>query len=238
MGAKAQLVVDVTAQCVRISDKTLVADGCGVLFWPARSMLLVADLHLEKGAHFAGRGAFLPPYDTRETLSRLADAIERYDPACVIALGDSFHSARGAQDIAEDDLGHLLRLQERREWIWIAGNHDSEIAARVGGRVERQVAIDGIVLRHEPEPGFSGPEIAGHLHPVARLAGRGMTLRRRCFIGDGQRLVLPAFGAFTGGLNVRDRAFAAVFADAARLSVLMLGDAGLYPVPVRHLHPD
>ena len=238
MGAKAQLVVDVTAQCVRIADRALVADGSGVLVWPARSILLVADLHLEKGAHFAGRGSFLPPYDTRETLRRLGDAIERYDPACVIALGDSFHSTQGARSIGDEELAELLRLQERREWIWIAGNHDPEIAARVGGRVEAQVTIDGIVLRHEPAPGFAGAQIAGHLHPVARLAGRGMTLRRRCFIGDGQRLVMPAFGAFTGGLNVRDRAFAAVFADPIRLSVLMLGDAGIYPVPLRNLYPD
>ncbi|MDX2203858.1 MAG: ligase-associated DNA damage response endonuclease PdeM [Hyphomicrobiaceae bacterium] len=227
-----------TAQCVRVGDRTLVADGCGILFWPARSTLLVADLHLEKGAHFAGRGSFLPPYDTRETLHRLESALARYAPARVVALGDSFHAAQGAIDIADADLERLLRMQEGREWIWIAGNHDPEIAARVGGSVAREITLDGVVLRHAPEPGFAGREIAGHLHPVARLAGRGMTLRRRCFIGDGTRVVLPAFGAFTGGLNVRDAAFADVFARSARLSVLMLGEAGLYPVPLRSLRPD
>ncbi len=227
-----------TAQCMRVGEATLVADACGVLFWPARSMLLVADLHLEKGAHFAGRGSFLPPYDTRETLRRLEEAIERYRPACVVALGDSFHSARGALDIAGDDLDHILRLQQGREWIWITGNHDPEIAARVGGNIEREVSFDGITLRHAPEAAFREVEISGHLHPVARLAGKGMTLRRRCFIGNCARVVLPAFGAYTGGLNVLDAAFADVFGAADGVSVLMLGEAGLYAVSARNLRPD
>jgi DNA ligase-associated metallophosphoesterase len=236
-GAKAQLVVDVTAQCVRLGGATFVADACGVLFWPAQSALLVADLHLEKGAHFAGRGLFLPPYDTRETLRRLQDAIARYQPARVIALGDSFHSARCAADIADADLEIIHSLQDGREWIWIAGNHDPEISARVGGEVAAELLIDGIALRHAPQAAVDAPEIAGHLHPVARLAGRGLSLRRRCFISDGQRIVLPAFGAFTGGLNVLDRAFAAVL-GGDQIAVLMLGESGLYPVPARNLLPD
>ena len=238
MGAKAQLIVDVTAQCMRVGNAALVADACGVLFWPQRSTLIVADLHLEKGAHFAGRGVFLPPYDTRETLRRLEGAIDRYQPDCVIALGDSFHSAQGAEDIAEADLDDILRLQHGRDWIWVVGNHDPQISARVGGRVENEIVMDGIVLRHAPEPGHAGFEIAGHLHPVARLGGRGMTLRKRCFIGDGARAVLPAFGAFTGGLNVLDRAFSEVFVEPAALAVLMLGDTGLYPVRTGQLLPD
>lgn len=237
MGVKAQLVVDVTAQCLRIGEARFVADSSGVLYWPAHETLLVADLHLEKGAHFAGRGSFLPPYDTRETLSRLADAVERYAPRRVIALGDSFHSTRGAHDIGDEDLGALRRLQVGRTWTWITGNHDPEIAGRVGGTRVPDVRIDGISLRHAFSGSASGPEIAGHLHPVARLARGGVAVRRRCFVSDGRRVLLPAFGAYTGGLNVLDEAIAGAFGSGEETSVLMLGEAGLYPVSLRHLHP-
>lgn len=234
MAARAQLVVDMTAQCLRIGSATLVADSCGVAYWPAHEMLLVADLHLEKAAHFAGRGSFLPPYDTRETLARLAQAIDRYAPRHVVALGDSFHSTRGAYDIQGDDLDALLALQQGRTWTWIAGNHDPEIAAHVGGVMAGELEVGGVVLRHAPEGEEARPLIAGHLHPVARIARAGTSVRRRCFVSDGQRVVMPAFGAFTGGLDILDAAFAAVFPRADTISVLMLGDSGLYPVP-RHL---
>lgn len=238
MGAKAQLVVDMTAQCVQIGDAMLVADSCGALYWPAHEALLVADLHLEKGAHFAGRGSFLPPYDTRETLSRLADAIARYAPRHVIALGDSFHSTRGAHDIGAEDLATLHGLQDGRIWTWITGNHDPEIAARVGGSIAVEITIDGINLRHELSLVEAGPQIAGHLHPVARLSRGGVGLRRRCFVSDGRRTLMPAFGAYTGGLNVLNEAIADAFTPGEVLRILMLGEAGLYPVPLRLLRPD
>ncbi len=238
MGARAHLIVDVTAQCMKVGEASLVADACGVLYWPAQRTLLVADLHLEKGAHYAGRGAFLPPYDTRETLRRLADAVARYEPVRVIALGDSFHSERGADEISQVDVDTLASMQRQREWIWITGNHDPRIAARVGGSVAPELQIDGVALRHAPREGRESHEIAGHLHPVARIAGRGMTLRRRCFIGDGGRVVMPAFGAFAGGLNVLDSAFAPLFPMLAATAVLLLGETGLYPVPVPSLRPD
>lgn len=237
MGVKAQLVVDVTAQCLRIGGARLVADSSGVLYWPAHETLLVADLHLEKGAHFAGRGSFLPPYDTRETLSRLADAIARYAPRRVIALGDSFHSTLGPRDMGEEDLRTLQELQAGRMWTWITGNHDPEIADRVGGMSVSEACIDGISLRHAFSAMEGEPEIAGHLHPVARLARGGVAVRRRCFVSDGRRLLLPAFGAYTGGLNVLDQAITSAFGRAEETTVLMLGEAGLYPVPFRHLRP-
>lgn len=232
------MVIDMTAHCVKVGDAHLVADGCGALYWPAHETLLVADLHLEKGSHFAGLGFFLPPYDTRETLARLQRAISRYQPRRIVALGDSFHSAKGVLDIGMEDLSALHDLQAGREWIWITGNHDPHIAERAGGVMMGALEMGGIMLRHEPQAGETRGEIAGHLHPAAKLARNGYVLRRPCFVGDAQRLVMPAFGAFTGGLNVRDAAFAALFAPARELSVLMLGEEGLYPVALRHLVAD
>ena len=213
---------------------TLVADSSGALYWHAERTLLVADLHLEKGSAHAQRGVMLPPYDTRETLGRLAGAIARYEPARVIALGDSFHDVGAARRIGVDDLDHLRSLQRGREWIWITGNHDPQIGARVGGHRHRQLVVGGLTLRHEPAPGAARGEIAGHLHPSARLAADGASIRRRCFVGNGRRLVMPAFGAFAGGLNVLDEAFRALFGDDD-IAVWMLGDNGLYAIAPHRL---
>jgi DNA ligase-associated metallophosphoesterase len=202
---------------------------------------VVADLHLEKGSARAERGALLPPYDTRETLARLARVIDRYDPARVIALGDSFQDVSAAERIGADDLETLARLQGRRDWIWIAGNHDPEIAERVGGRVCREVRLAGMTLRHHPAVGSVTHEIAGHLHPAAKLCMYGTSIRRPCFVGNGRRLVMPAFGAFTGGLNVLDDAFQPLFGPdptGAGMAVWMLGQEGLYPVATRLLSAD
>ena len=220
-----------------VCGKLFIADASGALYWPARRALLVADLHLEKGSAWAARGALLPPYDTRHTLLRLADVIGRTQPRIVVALGDSFHDIRGPTRIGRGDLDVLDALQAGREWIWITGNHDREIAAHVGGRVCDALDIGGLTLRHEPAPGAVTHEIAGHLHPAARLAYRGTSVRRACFVGNGHRLVLPAFGAFTGGLNILDEAFAPVF-DGGGLAVWMLGRTALYPVAPRHLSAD
>lgn len=232
------MVIDMTAHCLEIAGAALIADGCGALYWPEHATLLVADLHLEKASHYAGRGSFLPPYDTRETLARLGEVIARYRPVRVVALGDSFHRARGALDIRPEDLATLAGLQTEREWIWITGNHDPEIAARVGGVVMGILEIGGIVLRHEPSADGAAAEIAGHLHPAAKLLRNGYALRRRCFVSNRARAVMPAFGAFTGGLNVLDVAFAPLFPASEEPTVLMLGDEGIYPVPMRHLAPD
>lgn len=236
--AKARMVIDMTAHCLRIGDASLIADGCGVLYWLEHETLLVADLHLEKASHFAGFGSFLPPYDTRETLARLATAIGRYEPKRVVALGDSFHSTRGALDIGAEDLATLQGLQAGREWVWITGNHDPDIARRVGGTIMGVLEMGGLTLRHEPSDADARGEIAGHLHPAARLGRGGYALRRPCFVSSRARLVMPAFGAFTGGLNILDPAFAPLFPAREAISVLMLGEEGLYPVPVRNLVAD
>ena len=193
---------------LRVGTLDCIADRSGALFVERHRLLAVADLHLEKGSSFAARGALLPPYDSRQTLMALAAAIARFDPATVVVLGDTLHD-RGAFDrLGGDERALIAGLQAGRDWLWLTGNHDPALPLALGGAVHAELAIDGVAFRHIPTSGESGPELAGHLHPAARVVGRGRTVRRRCFIADGRRCVLPAFGAYAGGLNVLDRAFA------------------------------
>ncbi len=229
--------LDAASHELSISGKLLIADSSGAMFWPAERALLVADLHLEKGSAHAVRGTMMPPYDTRQTLMRLAETIDRYDPDRIVALGDSFHDVGGADRLSEDDIEILRMMQEDREWIWITGNHDPEIGARIGGRVCDELRIAGLTLRHQPLPGGVTHEIAGHMHPAARLSMYGYSIRRPCFVGNGRRMVMPAFGAFAGGLNVLDDAFHPLFGDGG-IAVWMLGQEGLYPVASRLLRQD
>jgi DNA ligase-associated metallophosphoesterase len=203
------------------------ADCAGVLYWADESLLVVADLHLEKGSSFARRGMLLPPYDTTETLARLARLIARYAPRRVIALGDNFHDGGGPSRLSIEDRTSLGALQRGRDWIWIAGNHDPDPAERIDGTFADTLVIGGLTFRHEPSRNAPQGEIAGHLHPQARVAQRGRAVSRRCFATDGQALVMPAFGAYTGGLNIRDRAFTTVF-GTRRYTAHMLGDGRLY----------
>jgi uncharacterized protein len=222
---------------VEVAGAAFVGDPAGALFWPEPGLLAIADLHLEKGSGFAARGVLLPPYDTAATLGRLGRLIAHYTPRLVIALGDSFHDRGGPARLADADRATLWALQRGREWIWIAGNHDPEPAAGVGGSFADTFACGPIVFRHTPRTAPSDGEIAGHLHPVARVAQRGRTTSRRCFAGDGRRLVMPAFGAYTGGVNVRDRAFADVFGTLA-FTAHMLGDNRLYAIAARRCLED
>jgi DNA ligase-associated metallophosphoesterase len=212
------------------------ADPAGALYWAEQGVLAVADLHLEKGSSYAERGVLLPPYDTAVTLARLSELIARHRPRVVIALGDSFHDGRGPSRLADTDRATLRGLQRGRDWVWIAGNHDPEPAENIGGRFVPEVRLGPLTFRHAPERGADG-EIAGHLHPVARVSRRGRAVSRRCFAGDGRRAVMPAFGAYTGGLNVRDRAFADVFETLA-FTAHMLGAQRVYAVAARHCLPD
>jgi DNA ligase-associated metallophosphoesterase len=214
----------------------LVGDRAGAIYWPAERLLAVADLHLEKGSSFAGRGVLLPPYDTAATLAILGRLVTRYAPRTVVALGDSFHDRGGARRLAPSDQDGLQALQRGRDWIWIAGNHDPDPAPLLGGAFAAELALGPLTFRHEPSAGAQG-EIAGHLHPVARVAQRRRCVRRRCFATDGTRVVLPALGAYTGGLNVRDRAFADVFGTLA-FTVHMLGEHRLYAIAARRCLPD
>jgi uncharacterized protein len=228
---------DARDQPVSLTGKAFRAHMSGALYWPAEKALIVSDLHLEKGSHFAERGQMLPPYDTRETLRKLASVIDAYDAATVIALGDSLHDVTASDRIDPADLETLRMMQEDREWIWITGNHDREISPMLGGSIRPSLTVEGISLRHEPTPGAVTHEIAGHLHPAARLVVHGTALRRPCFAGNGLRLVMPAFGAFTGGLNILDAAFEPLFGNDG-MSVWMLGQEGVYPVATRLLRED
>jgi DNA ligase-associated metallophosphoesterase len=222
---------------VCIAGVTFIADPAGALYWPDEKLLVVADLHLEKGSAFAARGVLLPPYDTASTLARLARVLERYAPGAVIALGDSFHDGGGPERMSDGDRAALRALQRGRDWVWIAGNHDPVPAANVGGRFADALALRGLTLRHEPSADLSMGEIAGHLHPFARVARRGRAVSRRCFAGDGRRLVMPAFGAYAGGLNVRHRAIAALFGTPA-FTAHLLGQRRLYAIAAARCLPD
>ncbi len=222
---------------VTVCGKVFSADAAGALYWPAERVLIVADLHLEKGSSAAKAGRMLPPYDTRETLAQLAALIDRYQPETLVALGDSVHDTGAAERMATEDLETLGMLQSACDWIWVTGNHDPEIAACLGGYAVPELTVEGIALRHLPTTARTTHEIAAHLHPAARISLHGYVLRRPCFVGNGLRLVMPAFGAFTGGLNVLDAAFAPLFGSDG-MAVVMLGQEGLYPVAARLLRED
>lgn len=222
---------------IPVNGARLLADISGAAFEPDTATLLVADLHLEKGSAFAVRGQLLPPYDTRETLRRLADAMARLNARRVAALGDSFHDLGADGRIHDSDADTLADLVASVEdWLWIEGNHDPEPPERFGGRTAPEARLGSLILRHEPGEGPAPGEVAGHLHPCARVSVRGRGLRRRCFAGDGSRLVLPAFGAYAGGLNVCDPAWRPVF--KARPTAWMLGDQGVFPISGRRLRSD
>ena len=212
---------------ITVAGVALVPDIAGALFWPEESLLVVADLHLEKGSSFAARGVLLPPYDTAATLGRLDALIARYAPRIVVALGDNFHDGGGPARLAPDDRADLMALQRGRDWVWIAGNHDPDPRDGIGGAFARSIALGALVFRHEPTPRVALGEIAGHLHPTARVHRRGRTMRRRCFASDGARLVMPAFGAYTGGLNIRDKAFVEVF-GALAFTAHVMGEQRVY----------
>jgi len=222
---------------ILLSGNSFLADTSGALYWPAEDTLILADLHFEKGSALAARGVHLPPYDTRATLIRIGEVIAKFEPAQVVALGDSLHDREAGGRMQEDDLGRLHALQERRKWVWVTGNHDPEIPELLGGEVTDCLTIGRMKFRHEPVKGPVVHEICGHLHPVAKISQRGRVFRRRCFVSNGARLVIPAFGAFTGGLNILDDAFAPLFAGGS-LFVWMIGLDDIYPIAPRQLLSD
>lgn len=223
---------------IEIGGLAFVADAAGALVLPEDRLLLVADLHLEKGSAYARRGIFLPPYDSRATLASLAAVLARWQPLRVVVLGDTLHDGGALERLDPADLATLRQLQAGIDWLWLTGNHDPDPPAGLGGTVARELAYGGVTLRHEPTPGPAGtPEIAGHLHPAGKVRGGGRSLRRRCFAADARRCVLPAFGAYAGGLNVLDAAFRPLFAGGP-FTAHMLGAGRVYAVPASALAPD
>ena len=201
-------------------------DPSGVLFWPATGMLVVSDLHLEKGSSFARKGMLLPPWDTHATLDRLTLLLRRYHPRIVVALGDSFHDARGAQRLPPGELARLNAMTEAQGFIWVQGNHDPTPPAGVGGEWVETFHTTPLVFRHNAITGAAPGEISGHCHPKAAIPARGGTVSRPCFVTDARRIMLPAFGAYTGGLDVRDPAIMRLFPRGAR--VFLLGKERLF----------
>ncbi|QUD86906.1 ligase-associated DNA damage response endonuclease PdeM [Phenylobacterium montanum] len=201
----------------------------GALWIEAEGMLVAADLHLEKGSAFAARGQLLPPYDTGETLRRLAAEAEALSARAVVLLGDTLHDGGAEARMAAKDEAKVAAIARGRILIWVVGNHDADGPRRLPGEVADELSVGSMILRHEPLAGPSSGEAAGHLHPSARVSARGRSVRRRCFVTDGRRVILPAFGAYAGGLNVRDQAFAGLFAGAP--VVVALGSGRAHAVP-------
>ncbi len=219
-----------------VNGTQVVLKTSGALHVPAEDALLVADLHFEKGSAYAVRGQLLPPYDTRETLARLERAVAACAPRLLVFLGDSFHDGAAEARLAPDDAARLAALASGRTLVWVVGNHDADGPLALPGDVIDEMALQSLVLRHEPQPGIQPGEVAGHLHPAARIAGRGGRVRRRCFVTDGSRIVVPAFGAYAGGLNVRDAAFAPLF--AGRPMAAAMGTDRVHVIGWKSLVPD
>lgn len=207
-------------------------DPSGALFLVEERMLVVADMHLEKGSAFARRGQMLPPYDTLDTLARLCALARRFSPRAIVALGDSLHDRWAGERLDGTARAALAQLQAGRDFLWIAGNHDPEPTG-LGGDHAGELSFGPLTLRHEPRDALADgeAEICGHLHPVAVVVRRGRGVRRRCFVADGARMILPAFGAFTGGLDVRAPAIAGLFGREG-FTAHLLGAGRTYRMPL------
>ena len=214
---------------VTLNGCPLAADPSGALFWPERRLLMVADLHLEKGSAFAERGVPLPPWDTANTLERLSEVCRRLAPEAVVCLGDSFHDSEAGSRVSQADRDAIRALTGAHDWTWVVGNHDPAPPETWGGRVVAELVIGPLVLRHEAAPGSAPGEISGHYHPKARVPTRAGRRSGRCFAHDGKRLILPAFGAFTGGLDVCDPAIRSLLGTP--FEVLFVGPKKLHRFP-------
>ena len=234
--APAMAVSPCGALWVRLNGRPAQLRVSGALWLEAERTLVAADLHLEKGSAYAARGQLLPPYDTPATLSRLEAEARALSPARIVLLGDSFHDARGADRMASRDHARIAALADAAELVWIVGNHDAEGLDDLPGRRADALEVEGLVLRHEPQPGLAPGEVAGHPHPCAKVAAARRSVRRRCFATDGSRLILPAFGAYAGGLNLLDGAYQGLFRRPPTAAAL--GADRVHPLPWTRLRPD
>lgn len=221
----------------------LVLDPSGALYWPDRELLVVADLHFEKGSSFASAYRPLPPHDTAQTLANLSRVIEVYQPRQVICLGDSFHDRLAVTRLNLSDLAKLQLLTADRDWIWIVGNHDPVLPDIVGGTIASSIVVGDVMFQHDPAEeatpqAQAQPQriIFGHFHPVALVSLAGRLVRRRCFVLGSQRLLLPAFGSYAGGLNILHPAILDHFPNGYK--ILLLERARLYNIHAQHLRPD
>ena len=214
---------------ISVGGLAFIPDLSGALYAPEFETLLVADLHLEKGTSLARRGVHLPPYDSRESLRQLSAVLAALKPARLVFLGDSFHDSEARSRIDAGDLATLRAMTAAHQVIWITGNHDPAPPADLGGTIADTVQLGPVTLRHEPRSLAEGEfEIAGHLHPAAAVAQRGRRIRCRCFVGNRRRIVMPAFGSYTGALSVAAAPFAALFDD---FEVWMIGGRAIHRFP-------
>lgn len=218
---------------IRFGGHDLLLDSEGAVYWPAQRLLAVADLHLEKGTAAAAAGSLLPPWDTKLTLDRLQTLLTRHRPLTVVALGDSFHDRYGFSRMAPADAGRLLAWAESFDFIWVLGNHDPAPAPGLAGRSTLCWSHEGLDFCHQARPGARNPELVGHHHPKASVPTRAGHVTRPCFVLDDRRLMLPAIGAFTGGLDVANPAIARLFPTGGR--AYLLGRDRLFSFPLHHV---
>ena len=217
-----------------LNDTALTLLPEGALWWPARRLLVLSDLHFEKGSSYAAHGQMLPPYDTAVTLSMVEALVARWQPDICLSLGDSFHDAASEARLGDAAHARIKALTNATDWVWVEGNHDPDPPASLGGRAAKTVTLGALIFRHEPT-GEQG-EIAGHLHPVAKVSARGRSVRKKCFACDDTRLIMPALGALTGGLNVLHPAFNALFPSG--LTTHAIGRDRLYTLAPKRLVSD
>lgn len=222
-----------TAAPVHLAGERFMLDPAGGLFWPETGLLAVSDLHLEKGSSHARKGSLLPPWDTHATLERLALLLRRWKPRIVVALGDSFHDPDGADRLPRGELERLNAMTAAHRFIWVLGNHDPHPPNGIGGQFVEEFVTHPILFRHEAVPRADAGEIVGHHHPKASVPARGGHVSRPCFVVDSRRLMMPAFGAYTGGLDVRDIAIARLFPRGGR--VFLLGRDRLFSFAIGQL---
>ncbi|MFK7875076.1 MAG: ligase-associated DNA damage response endonuclease PdeM [Paracoccaceae bacterium] len=220
---------------IALNGNTLICLPSGALWWPGQKLLCVSDLHLGKSDRVARRGGtHLPPYDTRDTLDRLTQALDVHNPKHVICLGDSFDDLDAALNLSVADRNQIARMQAGRRWIWIEGNHDPG-PIDLGGTHVSELSIEGLTFRHIAQPHARG-EISGHYHPKAHIKTRAKTITRACFLCDASRLIMPAFGTFTGGLSTQDPVFQTLMGRDAQ--AILTGQKALaFPMPRAAIHP-
>jgi uncharacterized protein len=211
---------------VHLGNERLMLDPMGAVFWPAQRLLAVSDLHLEKGSSFARKGMLLPPWDTHSTIDRLTLLLRRWSPATVVALGDSFHDAMGSGRLPASEQQRLNAMAQAHRFVWVQGNHDPTPPEGLGGEWVETYSAGPVVFRHEAVVATQVGEIVGHHHPKATIPARSGSVCRPCFVFDGRRLMMPAFGAYTGGLDVRDPAIHRLFPRGGR--VFLLGKDRLF----------
>ncbi len=213
--------------------------GARALYWPAERALMVADLHLEKASFYARHGQMLPPYDSRDTLERVALTIRETGARRVFTLGDNFHDVGGAKRLEPHAAGMLAALTRATDWVWITGNHDADLKAAklTGGTITDELEVAGMVLRHQARAGETRPEFSGHYHPKLSVTVRQRHIRRPCAVvsrddaGSG-RMILPAFGAFTGGMDAGSSEIIGALQPANRIDAVLAAGGKLVRFPL------